>query len=418
MSRLGDWIDRKITEAQTCSGCGCNADTWRKDCGCTRYDCECSATAGPDTDGEDTFEYQRPDGTAESAKGKWWLGGRCSLACGDVACPPCQREELHKADQLPPTSLPWLSGPPPPLADEDRAMPDTPERNQFGEPVEVCGICDQPGSAHPKAAHSPEGYDPEDGHHYCPKGRRCPTCQAPTAKPDASPTLADVAREWLSELQFADVDHEDFDDHDFITDDEVLRAADKTYDGGLDALQRDLGEPEQPTTPTAPDNTGGAHDMNSKQLTGQSRWQSFLDWLARLFGPGIDPGLPPQPRGSRGRIDAALARPAGQPSQRYIGSPPEPDVATVPQDADTRPQPAPQDLDAITNQPPPPAVGQEAGGWTGNWLKVDYGPEWCNCGGMAGAAHQHSSHAPGLNVGGFMSPPPVGGTPPSPPNLN
>jgi hypothetical protein len=54
--------------------------------------------------------------------------------------------------------------------------------------VEVCGICDQPGSAHPKAAHSPEGYDPEDGHHYCPKGRRCPTCQTRPEPPKSSTT--------------------------------------------------------------------------------------------------------------------------------------------------------------------------------------------------------------------------------------
>jgi hypothetical protein len=54
--------------------------------------------------------------------------------------------------------------------------------------VEVCGICDQPGSAHPKADHSPEGYDPEDGHHYCPKGRRCPTCQTRPEPPKSSTT--------------------------------------------------------------------------------------------------------------------------------------------------------------------------------------------------------------------------------------
>lgn len=98
MSRLG----KLLTKQATCPECRCGLEGgWREDCGCTRYDCECNQTAGPDTDYDDTFNYQHPTGRAEPAKGKWWLGGRCSLACGDVECPPCQREELHKADRLP-----------------------------------------------------------------------------------------------------------------------------------------------------------------------------------------------------------------------------------------------------------------------------------------------------------------------------
>lgn len=68
--------------------------------------------------------------------------------------------------------------------------------------------------------------------------------------------VADGAREWLSELQFADVDPEDFDDHDFITDQEVLRAADKAYDGGLNGLIHDLelDLPSAPSDGNKPDN--------------------------------------------------------------------------------------------------------------------------------------------------------------------
>jgi hypothetical protein len=84
-----------------------------RDCDCpTDRDCTCDAIRGRDTDFEDTFRYEYRDGPAESVRGKWWLGGRCSLSCGDVECPPCQREELHEADQLPPASMPWLNGKP------------------------------------------------------------------------------------------------------------------------------------------------------------------------------------------------------------------------------------------------------------------------------------------------------------------
>lgn len=70
------------------------------------------ATTGRDTDFEDTFRYEHPDGPAEPARGKRWLGGRCSLSCGDRECPPCQRQEQAEADRLPPKSFPWLNGAP------------------------------------------------------------------------------------------------------------------------------------------------------------------------------------------------------------------------------------------------------------------------------------------------------------------
>jgi hypothetical protein len=113
LRRLQDLLDRKIIESQTCPGCGCNADQWREDCGCTRHDCECSRILGPDTDFDDTFDYQHPDGAAPPVSGKWWLRGKCSIGCADVNCPPngpCQREERFKADQLPPVSFSWLDG--------------------------------------------------------------------------------------------------------------------------------------------------------------------------------------------------------------------------------------------------------------------------------------------------------------------
>jgi hypothetical protein len=49
--------DRKITEAQTCPGCGCNADQWREGCDCLRQGCAC---AGAEQD--DTSNWEREPG--------------------------------------------------------------------------------------------------------------------------------------------------------------------------------------------------------------------------------------------------------------------------------------------------------------------------------------------------------------------
>lgn len=75
------------------------------------------------------------------------------------------------------------------------------------------------------------------------------------------PALVKAAREWLSECFFLDVDPEDFDDHEFITDDEVLRAADRAYDGGLDALARDLVVEWPPAPPAVVSTQPGSEEQ-------------------------------------------------------------------------------------------------------------------------------------------------------------
>jgi len=400
-----DRISAALDRASSCPACGCGTGHWREDCDCTRRDCECGGYHGPDTDFDDTFDYMPPEGQAKPVRGKWWLRGKCSLQCADVNCPPygaCQREERYEADQLPPASFPWLNGPPP-LREEDRAMPEIPPEPPIGTVLET-----RDRIATYRIERLPEGwaiqYRPgEDEFGATHTSGRISWESAWRAW--GPPAGAEPFRPVSGGYDDCDPDREDLADDDL---------ADEDYSPDIAPAANSLppaAEPYQPAKPsTSPNTTPPARTAptTGAAMTAlhavQDRWDQFLTWLFKGWGFEDSTYWAPErhrpDREYAARVDTALARQAGQ----QPDSPP-------PADEDTRTQPEPQNLDAIPSVDTQWVAGPKSTTWSTQHLEVDLGPEWCNCGWMAGA-HSHDE-APELNVGKFQPPPSAGGAEPA-----
>jgi hypothetical protein len=267
---------------------------------------------------------------------------------------------------------------------------------------------------------APEGWD------YAPGGSdddtgRGPVDMPPAAEPYQPPakteaSLADVAREWLSELQFNDIDPEDLDDHDLIPDEDVLRAADRIYDGGLRALARDLWEVDQPSAPrdvaSQPTEQGAAMSTTQHEDIFDEigrLYDAFFKRLFRDWGKSSEEVLKlqhPVKRISRQQAkDIAAnvsAKLAGKKAAKVSPAPPEP---ATPEQPDTRPRPEPQDLDALAAPPPPPPAGiNRQFAPPPPPPQIEFEQDWCTCTGLAHDAHCRAA-APELKIGDLRPPP-------------
>jgi hypothetical protein len=146
------------------------------------------------------------------------------------------------------------------------------------------------------------------------------------------------------------------------------------------------------------------------------RWDQFLTWLFTGWGDFDASARPNAPHRIAARVDAALAADAAhmQAEASQVMREREAaaeltrqhDAPAVSVDEDTRPQPVPQDLDAITNGVAPPPATPDRLTQIDAELKVEFDPDWCTCEGLA-AHNAKCGFAPaGLSIGSLLPPPP------------